>query len=59
MFGVACLIEVTDRRYWLYPAVKYSEELQARVTAEHLKKLFSHFLLPDDLYITFFVQKMD
>ena len=59
MFGVACLIEDTDRRYWLYPAVKYSQELQARVTSEHLTKLFSHFQLPEGLYISFFVQIMD
>ena len=56
MYGVACLIECVDRRFWLFPKFFYKDELQARVTVQHLEKLMSHFLPDDDLHICFFVQ---
>ena len=59
MYGVACLIECVDRRFWLFPKYFYKDELQARVTVEHLTKLMSHFVENDDLHISFFVHKKD
>ena len=59
LFGVACLIETKDHRYWLLPKYKYKDELQARVTAQHLEKMLNHFSFNDDLRICYFVQKLD
>ena len=59
MFGVACLIETLDHRYWLLPKYLYKDELQAKITQQHLEKMFDHFSLIDDLRICFFVQRMD
>lgn len=58
-FGVACLIETKDHRYWLEPKYLYKTELQARVTAQHLEKMMDHFSFSDDLRICYFVQKIE
>lgn len=58
MFGVACLIECSERRFWLMPKYHYKDEIQARVTAEHLTKMMEHFTYDDDLHICFFVRRL-
>ena len=56
MWSIYGLIETNDRRYWLEPVIYYENELLARVTADYLNKMMTHFN-NDDVCISFFIHK--
>jgi hypothetical protein len=54
-YGVTGSIKTPSGYLWMLPKYLYTEELQARVTAQHLQHLLQHFYLPEDISITFAV----
>jgi len=60
MYGVYCLLKVDKNICIRLPAKYfYKDMLQARVTCEHLCKLFNHFEIPAGVDIKFYVQSVD